>query len=103
MMSDPRNFSFIGSIPVGMLERVPLDNVVMRQYRKLPSSGVCPIHAELRKLIDESNKLKHGGKRKAKVAPSESIKVTKKNKKSSKETEISIPAISRRIRIKNYY
>lgn len=32
VMSDPRNFSFIGSIPDEMLERVPLDNAIVREY-----------------------------------------------------------------------
>lgn len=41
--------------------------------------------AELRKLIEESNKLKRGGKRKAKFATSESFKVPKITKKMSKK------------------
>nr|KAJ0184447.1 hypothetical protein LSAT_V11C900494330 [Lactuca sativa] len=40
VMSDPRNFAFVGSIPEVMLEKVPVNNDIIRAYRKLPSSGV---------------------------------------------------------------
>lgn len=47
VMSDPKNFKFVGSIPEALLEKVPLDKPIIRAYRTLPSSGVHPIHAEL--------------------------------------------------------
>lgn len=47
VMSDPRNFKFVSSIPDVMLEKVPLDNSIFRDYRKFPSSGVRPTLAEL--------------------------------------------------------
>ncbi|CAI9303851.1 unnamed protein product [Lactuca saligna] len=84
-MLDPRNFSFIGLIPDEMLEKVPLDNAIMRKYQKLPPSGVRPMLAELRQLIDEINKPKRGGKRKAKAAPFESVRVPKNTMKPAKK------------------
>ncbi|CAI9302899.1 unnamed protein product [Lactuca saligna] len=47
----------------------------------MPSSSVRPIHTKLNKINNEDDKPKHSGKRKAKAAPSESVKVTKKTKK----------------------
>lgn len=85
VMSDPKNFDFVGSILIKMLKKVPLDNAIVRDYRKLISSGVRPMPIEHRKLIDECNKLKRGGKRKAKAAPSESVRVLKKTKKPTKK------------------
>lgn len=81
VMSDPRSFEFIGSILAALLEKVPLDNSIIRSCRKMSCSGVLPIHAELKNIIDEGDKLTCGGKRKAKTAPSVGIKVTKKSKK----------------------
>ncbi|CAH1413867.1 unnamed protein product [Lactuca virosa] len=43
VMSDPRNFEFVGSIPKVLMKRVLLDNAIIRAYRKLPSSGVRQI------------------------------------------------------------
>lgn len=85
-MSDPRIFDFNGSIPDEMLERVPIDNAIVRDYQKLPSSGVQSMPAELRKMIDDGNKAKRGGKKKEKVAPTETVRVPKKKKEASKET-----------------
>lgn len=39
MISDPTKFSFFGSIPNVMLDRVPSDNAIVNEYRKLPVSG----------------------------------------------------------------
>ena len=47
VMSDPRNFAFVGSIPEVMLEKVPVNNDIIRAYRKLPSSGVRLISTDL--------------------------------------------------------
>lgn len=58
VMLDPRNLEFIGSIPDVMLKKVPLDNAIIRSYRKFPSSGVRPIPAELKKVVDEGDKTK---------------------------------------------
>lgn len=88
VMSDPRNFNFIGSIRLDMLERVPLDNAIVREHRKLPSSCVHPMSADLRKLIDESNKLKHGGKRKAKAPYSESVRVPKNTRSQQRNQDL---------------
>lgn len=76
-----------------MLERVPFDNAIVRDYQKLPSSGVQPMPAELRKLIDDGNKPKCGGKRKEKVVPSESFKVPKKTKNPVKKQIYPSPVI----------
>lgn len=93
IMSDPHNFNFIGSVPVEMLEKVPIDNAILRECQKLPSSGVCPMPADLRKLIDESNKPKCGGKRKEKVSPSERVRVTKKTNKPTNKLRSPSPDI----------
>lgn len=85
MMSDPKNFVFIGLIPEEILENVPLDNAIVRVYHKLPSFGVRPMPADIRQLIDESNKMKRGGKRKANVDPYESVKAPKKMRKPAKK------------------
>lgn len=77
-MSDPQNFDFVGSILDALLEKVPLDNAVIRAYRTIPSSGVRPIPTESQKIIDEGDKLKCGGKRKAKSTTSETVKTPKK-------------------------
>lgn len=66
MRSDPNNFTFIGSVPDAMLEKVPLDNDIVSEYQILPSSGVQPMPNELRKPLDEGNKPNRGGKRKNK-------------------------------------
>ena len=58
VMLDPKNFEFVGSIMEVLLKRVPLDNAIIRAYQKLPSSGVRPIPAELKKVIDEGEKMK---------------------------------------------
>lgn len=47
MMSDPMNFTFIGTIPEVMLVKDPSDNVIVNAYQKQPSSGVRPITDEL--------------------------------------------------------
>ncbi|CAI9284870.1 unnamed protein product [Lactuca saligna] len=60
VMLDARNFDFVGKILDAMLVRVPLDNTIVREYRNLRSSGVRPMPADLRQLIDESTKLKRG-------------------------------------------
>lgn len=64
-MSDPKNFKIFGSIPNAMLEKVSLDNAIIGAYCKMPSSGVHSIPKELQKIIDEGDKPKCGGKRKA--------------------------------------
>ncbi|CAI9294695.1 unnamed protein product [Lactuca saligna] len=58
VMSDPKNFEFVGSILEVLLKRVSLDNVIIRAYQKFPSFGVCPIPAELKKVVDEGDKTK---------------------------------------------
>lgn len=81
MMYDPRKFNFVGSIPEAMLGKVPLDNVIVNEYRNQPTSGVLPMSDELRKAIEDEYKLKRGGKRKAKATPSKVVKTPKKVKK----------------------
>lgn len=85
VMSGPKNFTFIGSIPKEMLVKVPNDNVIVYEYQKLSSSVVRPMLDDLRRLIDEGNKLKWGGKQKAKASPSETAQALNKiNKKAKK-------------------
>nr|KAJ0206901.1 hypothetical protein LSAT_V11C500287920 [Lactuca sativa] len=88
VMSDPRNFKFVGSIPDVMLEKVPLDNAIIKDYRKLPSFGARPIPGELQKIIDEERR-----KRKAKAATSENIKLPKKAKKPVQKPRSPSPVI----------
>lgn len=64
-----------------MLERVPQDNAIMGEYQKQTSSSARPITEEFRKTLEEMNKLKGGGKRKAKDAISEAVKTPKKKVK----------------------
>lgn len=49
VMSNPRNFTFIGSIPEEMLMKVPHDNAIVNAYRKSPSSSIRLMTDELRK------------------------------------------------------
>ncbi|CAI9302999.1 unnamed protein product [Lactuca saligna] len=65
-MPDLQNFEFLGSIPEVMLENVLVTNAITRAYWKSPSSGVRPVPAELRKIIDTGKIPKRGGKRKPK-------------------------------------
>nr|KAJ0203805.1 hypothetical protein LSAT_V11C500271050 [Lactuca sativa] len=81
VMPDPWNFDIVGSILEALLEKVSLDNAIVRAYRKMPSSSVRPIPTKLQKIINEGEKPKRGEKRKAKTAHSEVIKVRMKTKK----------------------
>ena len=85
MMSDPENFTFVGTIQEVMLVKVPSDNVIVNEYRKLPLSSVRPITDKLQKLIEEGTKPKRGGKRKAKVGPSDVVRAPKKARKQAKK------------------
>lgn len=53
VVSDPRNFKFVGSIPDAMFEKVLLDNAIIRAYWKFPSGGARLISMELQKIIHE--------------------------------------------------
>lgn len=81
MMSDPWNFTFVGTISKVILVKVPSDNAIMNEHRKQPSPGFRPISDELQNLIEEDTKPKRGGKRKAKVGPSNVVKAPKKTRK----------------------
>lgn len=72
-----KKFSFIGAIFVVMLEKVPVDNAIVAEYRKLPSSGTRPITEEFQKILEELIKRKRGGKRKAKARDDEEPPTTK--------------------------
>lgn len=62
VMSDQQNFSFVGSIPEVMLSKVPMDKDLIRAYCSLPLSGIRPIHADLKQVINVGDKPKRGGK-----------------------------------------
>ena len=47
VMFDPRNFNFVGSIPEGMLVKVPSNNAIFNEYHNLASSDARPMQAEL--------------------------------------------------------
>lgn len=47
MMSNPRKFSFFGTIPEAILVKVPIDNVIVNEYRNMPTSGVSHMIEEL--------------------------------------------------------
>ena len=64
-----------------MLEKVVVNNDIIRAYQKFPSSGVHSIPAELKQIIDACYLSKCGGKRKPKAAPSVGENVSKKFKK----------------------
>ncbi|CAH1449860.1 unnamed protein product [Lactuca virosa] len=82
---DLKNFNFVGSIPEVMLARIPLDNVIIQGYRKIPNSGVHKVHALLQGILDASDVPKRGGtKRKVKEAEGVSKKVKSKIKLKSK-------------------
>lgn len=91
MMFGPRKFSFVGSIPEMMLVKVPTDNAIVNEYCKLPTSSVRPMTEELRKILKEGNKLKKGGKQKAKVAPFNVAKTPKKVKKQARKPRYPSP------------
>lgn len=80
-MSDPQKFDFVGSIPDVLLEKVPLDNAIIRAYRKSSLFSVRPIPAELQKIIDEGDEPKRVRKRKTKAATLETIKIPNRSKK----------------------
>lgn len=93
VMSDPRNFTFIGLIPEEMLVKVPSNNDVVNAYPSLSSSAVRLMSDDLRNLIYEGNKLKMGGKRKAKAATSKVVKAPKKSRKPAKKPRSLSPVL----------
>lgn len=64
-----------------MLGKIPSENAIVNEYRKLHTSGVRPMSEELRKPIKEFNKPKRGGKMQVKFSRSEVVKTPKKVKK----------------------
>lgn len=79
--TDPRNFDFVGSILEAIMEKVHLNNAIIRTYHKLPASGVQDIHTDLKKIIEVGDLPKRGGKKKAKAIVTVSTTVSKKLKK----------------------
>ena len=55
MMSDPTNFTFVGSILEAMLGKVPSENVIVNEYHQHPASGARLIPDDLRKAIEEAS------------------------------------------------
>lgn len=65
--SDPKHFTFIGSILEMILSRLPLENVIIKKYKKSPISGEQPIPDNLKASLDASDISKRTGvKRKGK-------------------------------------
>lgn len=64
VMSDLRNFNFVGSILKVMLANALMDNHLIREYRSLPPSRIRLIPADLQQVFDVGDKMKRGGKRK---------------------------------------
>lgn len=52
LTSDPKYFIFAYSIAEVMLARVPLDNTIIKSYKKISNSGVREIPASLQVTID---------------------------------------------------
>ncbi|CAI9279877.1 unnamed protein product [Lactuca saligna] len=86
--TDPRNFDFVGSIPEVVMEKVPLNNVIIKAYQKLPLFGVRKIPFYLKKIIEVGGLLKRGGKRKTKEAANVVATVSKKIKKLAKKPKL---------------
>lgn len=93
VMSDPRNFKFVGSILEVLSKKVLQDNSITNDYCKLPTYGVHPIPVELQKIIDEGDKPMRRGKRKAKATTSETVKTLKKPKKPIQKMRSTLPVI----------
>lgn len=64
-----------------MLDRVPLYNVIVSEYRNKPSSSAHPMTEEFQKILEELNNPKQGGKRKTKASSSDVVKTLKKKVK----------------------
>lgn len=44
-----------------MLSRIPMDNVIIQKYKKLPLSGETPIHDDLKAILDVGDIAKRVG------------------------------------------
>lgn len=64
-----------------MLNYVPTDNKLINGYRQKPESGPRLLTTEMQTTLEEANKPQKGGKRKAKVGPSEPAQTPKKKVK----------------------
>jgi len=62
ILTDPKNFKFIASLPAEMIDRVPIENPIISEYKNLPASRARDIPPGLQVLFKE--KPKRGGKRK---------------------------------------
>lgn len=56
VISDLTKFTFFGSIPEVMLEKVPSNSVIVNRHRKKHVSGARPMPDDLQKATDEANK-----------------------------------------------
>ncbi|XP_023738707.1 pollen-specific leucine-rich repeat extensin-like protein 2 [Lactuca sativa] len=56
IVTDPTNYSFIGSIPEAMLSRISASSNVLQQYRKRPSSGPRELTPAMVCSIEEAYK-----------------------------------------------
>ncbi|CAI9284233.1 unnamed protein product [Lactuca saligna] len=74
-------FAFIGSIPESMLRYIPTTSEVIQAYRSVSHSGPRPMTDEIRKVLDEVDKPKNGGKQKGKVGPYKPVQTPKKKVK----------------------
>lgn len=79
IVSDPTKFDFLVSVPEAMLLNVLTDNLLIKEYRKKPTSGPLPIPEDLRRALEERNKPKKGGKRKGRAGPSDPAQNLSKN------------------------
>ncbi|KAL7610066.1 extensin-like [Lactuca sativa] len=63
IVTDPTNYSFIGSIPEAMLGRISASSNVLQQYRKRPSSGPKELTPAVVRSIEEADKPTKRGKK----------------------------------------
>lgn len=71
ILSDSLRFTCIGSIPEMMLYNVPANSEVIQAYPRQMASGPGALIDIVRKVLEEVDKPKKGGKRKAKAGTSE--------------------------------
>ena len=81
IVSDPTNFTFVGSLLEAMLNCIPIDNKLINKYRKTPASGPRPLTPQMQKALEEANKPKKGGRWKPKDGPSKLAQTSQKKVK----------------------
>lgn len=64
-----------------MFNYAPADTAIINEYRSRPACGPRPLTPAIQKDLEEANKSKKGGKRKAKAGPSEPAASPKKQVK----------------------